>query len=90
MRMREMAMPGLIWSEFDSDLTGKRKSCSVVEVPAQSETEDASVKRIVRCQEILLAAASSVYVAHHYEEASAFEVEVGVCVDYRIVAGLYA
>ena len=88
--MRDMAMSGLIWSEFNPFLTVKRKSCSVVEVPAQSEAEDASVKRIVRCQEILLAAASSVYVAHHYEEASAFEVEVGVCVDYRIVAGLYA
>ena len=88
--MREMAMPGLIWSESDSDLTGKRKSCSVVEVPAQSETEDASVKRIVRGQEKRFDRDSSVYVAHHYEEACAFEVEVGVCVDYRIVAGLYA
>ena len=86
MRMREMAMSGLIWSEFNPFLTVKRKSCSVVEVPAQSEAEDASVKRIVRCQEILLAAASSVYVAHHYDEASAYEVEVGVCVHYRIVS----
>ena len=90
MRMREMAMSGLIWSEFNPFLTVKRKSCSVVEVPAQSEAEDASVKRIVRCQEILLAAASSVYEAHHYEEASAFEVEVGVCVHYRIVSCFYS
>ena len=58
----------------------------VEEVPTQSKEQHAFVKWITGDEEIVLAAATCIDVAHHDEEACLFKVEIGVNVYQRIVA----
>ena len=63
---------------------------SVKEVPAQANAQGAFVQGVVGGEEIFLAAAARIDVAHHHEEACVLEVEVGIDVHNRIAAHLHS
>ena len=60
---------------------------SVEEVPADTESENPLVQRIMRCKEIV-ASVTAVHVREHYEETGVLELEVGVGIENRIIPDL--
>ena len=60
----------------------------VEEIPAHTESEYSFVKWIVGRKEVVAVALTCIYVAHHHEETSVLQVEVGVYINQRIVAHL--
>lgn len=59
----------------------------VVEIPVESDAQDASVDGVVRSKEIV-ALPAAVDVAHHYVEAACLQLEIGVYVADRVVSYL--
>lgn len=60
----------------------------IEEIPRETDAEHLSVGGIMRGKEVLPAAAASVDMAHHDEEARVFEVHVGIYIDEWISANL--
>lgn len=60
----------------------------VEEIPAHTESEYSLVKWIVGRKEVVAVALTCIYMAHHHEETSVLQVEIGVYINQRIVAHL--
>ena len=59
----------------------------IVEIPVESDAQDASVDGVVRSKEIV-ALPAAIDVAHHYVEAACLQLEIGVYVADRVVSNL--
>ena len=62
----------------------------IIEVPREAETQHALIEWVVRGIEIVLVARTCIDMAHHDEEATLLELEVGIDIDDRIITHLGA
>ena len=58
---------------------------SIIEIPGDSQSEDALIERMVRSEEVVHLTRARIDVAHHDEEAGLLQVHVGIDVDNGVV-----